>query len=204
MAIELPKLPYDFSALEPYIDATTMEIHHGKHHAGYVTNLNTVLSGHEDLLSMPVEMLLKNLDKVPEDKKQAVINNAGGHANHSLFWQIMTPGGSVLPQGELSDAIQSTFGSLDTFQKQFTDKALSVFGSGWVFLCISNGKLEIKRHSFQNSPYLDGKTPLLGLDVWEHAYYLKYQNRRAEYVDAWWNVVNWKQVNINFINALDS
>lgn len=201
MSFELPTLPYDFAALEPHIDTQTMEIHHDKHHAGYVANLNKALEGHDDLLSLSVDVLLSSLDKVPTESRQTVINNAGGHANHTLFWQIMTPGGSALPEGKLSEALTSTFGSLESFKEQFTAKSVSLFGSGWVFLCISNGSLELKRHSFQNSPYMDGKTPILGLDVWEHAYYLKYQNRRAEYINAWWNIVNWTKVDELFAST---
>ena len=195
---ELPKLDYDYSALEPHIDARTMEIHHSKHHAGYVAKLNAALEGNKDLLSMPIEELLGNIDKVPEDKRQAVINNGGGHANHSLFWSVMSPDGDGKPDGELAKAIDSSFGKFDDFKKEFSEKAGAVFGSGWAFLIVKNGKLEIKRHSFQNSPLLNGNTPVLGLDVWEHAYYLKYQNMRPDYIEAWWRVVNWKQVGENF------
>lgn len=199
MAFELPQLPYDFKDLEPSIDAQTMEIHHDKHHATYVSNLNKALEGLDDLLAMPIEELLKNIEKVPAGKKQAVINNGGGHANHSFFWKIMAPNGGGEPSGELKNAIEKEFGSFDECKKQFSEKGLTVFGSGWAFLVKTpEGNLKLKRHSFQNSPILQGNTPILGLDVWEHAYYLKYQNRRAEYIENWWNVVNWKEVEKNF------
>ena len=197
----LPGLPYAADALEPYIDKQTMEIHHGKHHAAYVDNLNKALAGHDDLLTMPVEELLKNIDKVPEGSRQAVINHGGGHANHSFFWKIMSPNPSN-PSNPLLSLLTSTFGGLDKFKEAFTTKAMSVFGSGWAFLIQKpDGSLALKRHSFQNSPLLHGNTPILGLDVWEHAYYLKYQNRRAEYITAWWNVVNWKQISQNLSNS---
>lgn len=195
MAFELPNLPYTFDSLEPYIDALTMELHHDKHHAAYVKNLNTILEGHDDLLAMPIEELLRNITRVPEDKRQAVINNGGGHANHSLFWEIMKHDAKGEPEGELKTAIENTFGSFSDFKTKFNEKALGVFGSGWAFLVKTpDGNLKLKRHSFQNSPLLQGNFPILGLDVWEHAYYLKYQNRRAEYIDAFWNVINWEQV----------
>lgn len=190
----LPDLPYPKDALEPHIDTLTMEIHHDKHHAGYVANLNKLLEGHDEFGQMPITDLLANLDKVPADIRQGVTNNAGGHANHSLFWEILSPKGGGEPQGELADAIVASFGSFTEFKEQFTAKAATLFGSGWVFLQHEGDKLSIKRHSFQNSPLMHGIKPLLGLDVWEHAYYLKYQNRRAEYIDAWWNIVNWPQV----------
>ncbi|HJZ05663.1 superoxide dismutase [Candidatus Amesbacteria bacterium RIFCSPHIGHO2_01_FULL_48_32] len=194
----LPDLPYPSDALEPYIDKTTMEIHHGKHHAAYVDNLNKALAGNDKLLNLPVEELLKNLDQVPEGSRQAVINHGGGHANHSFFWTIMSPK-SPPPFGKLLEAINSTFGNIDKFKEAFTAKAMSVFGSGWAFLIKKpDGTLSLKRHSFQNSPLIHGNTPILGLDVWEHAYYLKYQNRRAEYITAWWNIVNWHAVSENF------
>lgn len=193
----LPDLPYPTAALEPYIDKQTMEIHHGKHHAAYVDNLNKALAGHEDLLNMPVEKLLKNIAKVPEGSRQAVINHGGGHANHSFFWQIMSPN-PPNPSPSLLSLLNSTFGSLDKFKEAFTAKAMSIFGSGWAFLIKkSDGSLALKRHSFQNSPLMHGNIPILGIDVWEHAYYLKYQNRRAEYIENWWNVVNWSAVSAN-------
>lgn len=197
MKFKLPNLIYDYSDLEPHIDARTMEIHHSKHHAGYVNKLNELLTGvKEDYGS--VEELLMNVDKFPKDKKQGIINTAGGHANHSLFWNIMSPKPQTAPSGDLKDALASEFGDINSFKEKFTNAALSVFGSGWVFLTVEKGKLNIKRQSFQNSPLMNGTVPILGLDVWEHAYYLKYQNRRAEYVEAWWNVVDWKAVEQNF------
>src|SRR3990172_12796398 len=196
----LPALPYDYNALEPYIDEETMRIHHDKHHAAYVDNVNKALGGNKELLSYQVSKLLQNLDKVPEGLKQTVINNAGGHANHSFFWQIMCPAAkSLSPAGKLLDSLNLSFGSVDKFKEAFTAKAMAVFGSGWAFLIKKpDGTLALKRHSFQNSPLMHGNIPILGIDVWEHAYYLKYQNRRAEYVAAWWNIVNWIQVAKNF------
>lgn len=199
MAFTLPKLPYDYTALEPHIDARTMEIHHSKHHQGYVDKLNAAIEGLSELQEMEVEELLGKIELVPADTRQAVINNGGGHANHSLFWSVMSPDGGGEPTGAVAAAIEKEFGGVDEFTNQFSDKAKSLFGSGWVFLVLDEvGKLMIKRHSFQNSPLLHGQTPLLGLDVWEHAYYLQYQNRRAEYVDAWWQVVNWEEVGRRF------
>lgn len=191
---KLPDLPFEYDALEPHIDAKTMEIHHSKHHAGYVAKLNTALEGYDVLLSESLETLLGNIDKVPEDIQQSVINNGGGHANHSLFWDILSPDAGGTPVGDLAKAIDETFGSFDEFKQKFSEKAASLFGSGWVFLIVNEGTLEIKRHSFQNSPLMNGNTPILGLDVWEHAYYLKYQNKRAEYIEAFWNVVDWEKV----------
>jgi len=196
---ELPELPYDFDALEPHIDARTMEIHYTKHHQGYVDKLNVALEDYKELQNKSIEDLLFDIDEVNEDIRQAVINNGGGHANHSLFWTIMSPDGGGEPKDELAEAIDKEFGSFEEFKTGFTEKALGVFGSGWAFLQLNNGKLELKRHSFQNSPLMYGNTPILGLDVWEHAYYLKYQSRRAEYVDAWFNVVNWEKVNELFL-----
>lgn len=193
----LPDLPYPTDALEPYIDKQTMEIHHGKHHAAYVDNLNKALAGHEDLLNMPVEELLKDINKVPEGSRQAVINHGGGHANHTFFWSIMSPK-PTSPSSSLLSLLNSSFGSLDKFKEAFTAKAMGVFGSGWAFLIKKpDGSLAVKRHSFQNSPLMHGNTPILGIDVWEHAYYLKYQNRRAEYIENWWHVVNWDAVSAN-------
>jgi superoxide dismutase, Fe-Mn family len=194
MAFTLPDLPYAHDALEPHVDKQTMEIHHGKHHNTYVTNANAALEGKSDLESMSVEELLKNMDKVPDDIKTAVRNNAGGHANHSLFWEIMGPNGGGAPSGELADAINSKFGGFDQFKEQFKAAATGRFGSGWAWLVVDNGNLEITSTPNQDSPLMDGKTPILGIDVWEHAYYLKYQNLRPNYVDAWWNVVNWDEV----------
>lgn len=193
---ELPKLPYAFDALEPHIDARTMEIHYTKHHQTYVDKLNAALEGHDDLLSMDVAELIMNLDKVPEDKRQAVRNNGGGHANHSFFWDVMSPDGGGEPEGELAAAIGNEFGSFDEFKAKFKDAALARFGSGWAWLCYYDGKLHICTTPNQDSTVMEDKThvPLLGLDVWEHAYYLKYQNKRPDYIDAWWNVVNWAQV----------
>jgi len=196
----LPDLPYDYNALEPYIDETTMRLHHNKHHQGYVDKLNTALDDDEELLNMPIEKLLANLDRIPDGNRQAVINNGGGHANHSFFWQIMHPakansGDIAKPSGILIDAIDETFGNFETFKNKFNEKALGVFGSGWAFLIKNKeGKLQLKKHSFQNSPLMRSCTPILGIDVWEHAYYLKYQNRRSDYIENWWNVVNWEKV----------
>lgn len=195
MAHTLPALPYAHDALEPHIDAQTMEIHHGKHHQGYVNNLNAALEGHDDLANLDVEELLRNIDDVPEDIKQAVINNGGGHANHSLFWSIMSPNGGDPSSGEVGDAIKSAFGSLDAANEEFTTAATKRFGSGWAWLVIGDNGLEIYSTANQDSPLMQGHTPILGIDVWEHAYYLNYQNRRPDYVDAWKNVVNWSRVN---------
>lgn len=195
MAYELPALPYDYSALEPHIDATTMEIHHTKHHNTYVTNANKVFENHPDLASKNVEDLLRNIDSVPGDVKQPLINNAGGHANHSLFWQIMGPSGGGEPDGALADAIKAELGSFSDFKEKFGNAALTRFGSGWAWLAVTpDGKLEVFNTLNQDSPFMQGKTPILGLDVWEHAYYLKYQNRRPDYIQAWWNTVNWAAV----------
>lgn len=198
MAFQLPKLPYGYDALEPHIDKKTMHIHHNKHHADYVTNLNKALEGHGELQDKSIESLLAEIDQVDEDIKQTVINNGGGHANHSLYWTIMNPRGGGEPKGDLADAINKHFGGLTKFKEEFSQKAVSLFGSGWVFLTIKDGKLVCKRHSFQNSPHMHGSIPLLGIDLWEHAYYLKYQNKKAEYISAWWNVVNWGEVASNF------
>lgn len=195
MAFELPALPYAYNALEPYIDEATMKLHHDKHHAGYVAKLNTALEKHPELQKKSIEELLGSINEVPADVQQTVVNNGGGHANHSLFWEIMGPGRGGAPTGKLLEIINRDFGHLEDFKKAFTEKAMGVFGSGWAFLMVNKSKtLEVKRHSFQNSPLMHGNKPVLGLDVWEHAYYLKYQNRRAEYVEAWWNVVNWEKV----------
>jgi Fe-Mn family superoxide dismutase len=195
MAYELPPLPYPFDALEPHIDARTMEIHHGRHHSGYVANVNKALEGYPDLAAKPIEQLMREINSVPEDIRQAVINNGGGHANHTLFWQIMGPNKGGEPTGALADDIANVFGSFEQFQQQLANAALARFGSGWAWLGFDeNGKLHIGSTPNQDSPYMFGHTPILGLDVWEHAYYLKYQNRRAEYVTAWWNAVDWDQV----------
>jgi Fe-Mn family superoxide dismutase len=194
MAHQLPPLPYDFGALEPHIDAQTMQIHHGKHHATYVTNLNNALEKYPDLQSKSVEDLVRDLSKVPEDVRTAVRNNGGGHLNHSMFWQIMGPKGGGSPSGVLGDAIKSSFGSFDGFKEQFAKAALGRFGSGWAWLISTGGKLSIESTPNQDNPIMEGKKAIAGLDVWEHAYYLKYQNRRADYITAWWNVVNWAEV----------
>ncbi len=195
MAHELPKLPYDYTALEPHIDAQTMEIHHTKHHNTYVTNLNKALEGHAQLADKPVEDLLRGIDTVPPDIKQAVINNGGGHANHTLFWQIMGPSRGGEPSGALGDAIKASFGAFSDFQEKFTNAGLTRFGSGWAWLCVnSQGGLEVLNTLNQDSPFMQNLTPILGCDVWEHAYYLKYQNRRPDYIKAWWNTVNWDKV----------
>lgn len=195
MPYELPPLPYAYNALEPHIDEQTMRIHHDKHHAAYVNNVNQALEGHSDLASMPVEQLMASLDTVPESVRTKVNNNGGGHANHSLFWQIMSPDGGGEPTGDLGDAINATFGSFAAFKEQFAHAATGRFGSGWAWLVVDgSGKLEITSTPNQDSPISQGKTPLLGLDVWEHAYYLKYQNQRPAYITAWWNVVSWPKV----------
>jgi Fe-Mn family superoxide dismutase len=198
MAYQLPALPYPFDALEPTIDARTMEIHHDKHHGAYVNNVNAAIAGHADLEAMSIEDLLRNIDKVPEGIRTAVRNNGGGHANHAMFWQIMKKGGGGAPTGELADAISSAFGSFDAFKDAFAKAGAGRFGSGWAWLVSNNGKLEVTSTANQDSPYMEGKTPLMGIDVWEHAYYLNYQNRRPDYISAWWNVVNWDAVASRF------
>jgi len=193
MAYELPPLPYAFDALEPTIDAKTMEIHHDKHHQAYVTNVNAALEGTE-WADKPVEQVIENLDLLPEDKRAAVRNNGGGHANHTFFWQIMKPGGGGDPSGALADAIADTFGSVDDLKKQVNDAGVKRFGSGWTWLLWDGTGLAVRSTPNQDSPLMDGGVPLLGIDVWEHAYYLSYQNRRPDYLAAWWNVVNWDEV----------
>ncbi|MDO8503457.1 MAG: superoxide dismutase [bacterium] len=197
MAYTLPQLPYPYNALEPYIDAQTMEIHHTKHHQGYIDKLNAALEKYPEWQNKPVEELLKSLDQIPEDIRTAVRNHGGGHYNHSLFWKMMAPpatGGST-PSGQVVEAINKTFGSFDEFKKKFTEAAVGRFGSGWAWLVKdSTGALLVVSTANQDSPLSEGQKPLLGLDVWEHAYYLKYQNRRLEYIEAWWNVVNWEEV----------
>jgi Fe-Mn family superoxide dismutase len=193
----LPDLPCDYSALEPFIDTETMHVHHDKHHATYVKNLNDVLVGHNDLLEMNVNKLLSDLDKIPEDIRTKVKNNAGGHANHSMFWEIMCESSKFQEpnsNGEFMKAIKNTFGDFSTFQEKFSAAGLGHFGSGWAWLTLESGKLNIEDTANQDSPVSVGKTPILLLDVWEHAYYLKYKNLRADYIKAWWNVVNWKKV----------
>ncbi len=195
MAFELPQLPYDFSALEPHIDAQTMQIHHGKHHATYVTNLNNALANNADLQNSAIEEILSNINDVPEGIRQAVINNGGGHANHTMFWNIMGPNGGGDPTGALAQAISKTFGDFATLKTQINDAGLKRFGSGWSWLVADkDGNLKVISSANQDSPYMQGQIPLLGVDVWEHAYYLKYQNRRADYLGAWWNTVNWEEV----------
>ncbi|MEW9049617.1 MAG: superoxide dismutase [Neobacillus sp.] len=201
MAFELPQLPYAYDALEPHIDKETMNIHHTKHHNTYITNVNTALAGNEELLSKSVEELISNLDAVPEAIRTAVRNNGGGHANHSLFWQILSPNGGGAPAGELADAINSKFGSFESFKEEFAKAATTRFGSGWAWLQVSNGELEVSSTANQDSPLMEGKTPILGLDVWEHAYYLNYQNRRPDYISSFWNVVNWDEVSKRYSAA---
>ena len=199
MAHSLPPLPYDYAALEPYIDAQTMTLHHDKHHAAYVNNLNAAVEKHPQLASKSVEDLLRDINSVPEDVRTAVRNNGGGHMNHTMFWQIMKPKGGGPPTGRVGDEIKKSFGSFEEFQKQFNDAGTKRFGSGWVWLIRSKaGKLEITSTANQDNPIIDGHHAIMGNDVWEHAYYLKYQNRRPEYLAAWWNVVNWDEINKRF------
>jgi Fe-Mn family superoxide dismutase len=202
MAYTLPDLPYPHDALEPHIDKETMLIHHGKHHAAYVKNLNMALELHPALFDKSVGDLIADIDSIPENVRTAVRNNGGGHANHSLFWQVMGPNQGTVPQNELTAAIDATFGSFDNFKTEFTKAATSRFGSGWAWLSVvGGGELEVSSTPNQDSPLMTGKTPILGLDVWEHAYYLKYQNRRPDYIGAFWNVVNWGVVTSNFLKA---
>jgi superoxide dismutase, Fe-Mn family len=202
MAYELPALPYAFDALEPNIDARTMEIHHDRHHQTYVNNLNNALQGHDDLASKSVEDLLRNISQVPENIRTAVRNNGGGHANHSLFWQIMSPNGGGAPTGAVADAINQALGSFDNFKAELSKAAAGRFGSGWAWLVTDGrGKVSVISTANQDSPLMDGQTPLLGVDVWEHAYYLKYQNKRPDYVTAWFNTINWNEVNKRFAAA---
>jgi len=199
MAHELPPLSYPYDALEPHIDARTMEIHHTKHHQTYVNNLNAALEKHPELQKKSVEDLLKDLDAVPEGIRAAVRNNGGGHGNHTMFWHLMSPKGGGEPKGELANIINSTFGSVSNFKDEFTKAALGRFGSGWAWLNLdTGGKALISSTPNQDNPISEGLKPILGLDVWEHAYYLKYQNRRADYIAAWWNIVNWEQVAKNY------
>lgn len=200
MKIFLPKLPYSYDALEPFIDAKTMEIHHTKHHQAYIDKLNEALAKHPEI-DKPVEELLKYIDSVPEDIRIAVRNHGGGHLNHSLFWEILAK--DVSAGGEVVDAIIREFGSLNEFKKKFGETALGRFGSGWAWLVLNKGKLEIYSTANQDSPLMDGKMPLLGLDVWEHAYYLKYKNKRADYISAFWNIVNWKKVDEIYYSAIE-
>jgi len=195
MSFQLPELPYDFNALEPHIDAKTMEIHHDKHHAGYTNNLNAALEKHPNLLDKSIEALLSDLGSIPEDIRGAVRNNGGGFSNHSLFWTVMAPKAGGEPDGDLAAAIKSAFGDFAKFKDTFSKAAATRFGSGWAWLCTrSGGELSVTSTPNQDSPISEGLTPILGLDVWEHAYYLKYQNRRPEYIENWWNVVNWTEV----------
>jgi len=193
MAYQVPPLPYDYDALEPHIDAQTMTLHHDKHHQAYVDKANDALAG-GPLDGKPIEEVIANLGQVPEDKRGAVRNNGGGHLNHSLFWESMSPNGGGAPDGDLGGAIDAAFGSFDAFKEQFEAAGVARFGSGWAWLVVDGGALKITSTANQDSPLTDGQTPLLGNDVWEHAYYLKYQNRRPEYLKAWWNVVDWNKV----------
>ena len=197
----VPALPYSFDALEPHIDAKTMEIHHDKHHGTYVTNLNKALEGQADLQKLPIEELIAHLDRVPENIRTAVRNNGGGHLNHSMFWKIMKKGGGGEPKGELADAIKAAFGSFADFKTKVNQAATTRFGSGWAWVLFRNGKLAIESTANQDNPISDGGKAFMGVDVWEHAYYLKYQNRRPDYLEAWWNVVNWDQITENFNHA---
>ncbi len=201
MAYSLPQLPYEYDALEPHIDKETMNIHHTKHHNTYVTNLNAALEGHEDLAGKSLEELLANIDSVPENIRTAVRNNGGGHANHSLFWELLSPNGGGEPTGELAEAINAKFGSFESFKEEFAKAATTRFGSGWAWLTVKDGELELYSTANQDSPLMEGKTPILGLDVWEHAYYLNYQNRRPEYIASFWNIVNWDEVSKRYASA---
>lgn len=200
MTHELPDLPYEYDALEPHIDEETMKIHHDKHHAGYVTKLNAALEGHADLQAMSVEELISTLNEIPDEIRTAVRNNGGGHLNHSFFWQVMKKGGST-PSGKIAEAINAKFGSFDSFKEEFSKAAATRFGSGWAWLVSNNRALEITSTANQDSPLSDGKIPILGLDVWEHAYYIHYNNRRPDYIKNWWNVVNWDKVNEHYEKA---
>lgn len=201
MGYTLPALPYPTNALEPHIDARTMEIHHTKHHQAYINNANNALKDHADLAALSAEDLIKDLSKVPEAIRTVIRNNAGGHANHSLFWTVMAPNAGGEPTGDLAAAITSAFGNFATFKEKFSAAAATRFGSGWAWLVVSGGKLEVTSTPNQDSPLMEGKTPILGLDVWEHAYYLNYQNRRPDYISAFWNVINWPEVAKRFAAA---
>jgi superoxide dismutase, Fe-Mn family len=198
MPYELPPLPYAHNALEPFIDEQTMQIHHGKHHQTYVNNLNAALEKYPELQGKPIEQLIADLDAIPEDIRTAVRNNGGGHANHAFFWTLMAPNAGGAPTGKIAEAIDAKFGSFDAFKEAFAKAATTRFGSGWAWLIKSGAGVEVTSTPNQDSPLMEGKTPLLGLDVWEHAYYLKYQNKRPDYIAAWWNVVNWDAVNKAF------
>ena len=197
----LPPLPYDYGALEPTIDTQTMQIHHDKHHAAYVNNLNAALKEHPALQNKSIEDLIRGINSVPEAIRTAVRNNGGGHANHTLFWEIMRPGGSKQPTGALAEAIQSALGGVDALKQQVNDAGVKRFGSGWAWVVVAGGRLQVLSTANQDSPLMDGQTPILGVDVWEHAYYLKYQNRRPDYLTAWWNVANWDEVAKRFASA---
>ena len=201
MGFVLPSLGFDYSDLEPHIDAQTMQIHHSKHHQGYVDKLNGALENHKELMEVSIEKLLGDLENLPDEISGAVINNGGGHANHSLFWKIIKPGGSNQPSGDLLEAINEAFGSFSEFKEKFAQESASRFGSGWGWLMVVNGKLAIESTPNQDSPLMHGDTPILGLDVWEHAYYLNYQNRRPDYIEAFWNVVNWDAVDELYMSA---
>lgn len=194
MAYTLPPLAYPYNALEPHIDARTMEIHHTKHHQAYINNVNNAVKGKADLENKPVEQLIANINVLPEDIRNVVRNNGGGHANHTFFWTIIGPKAGGVPQGKIAAAINGAFGSFDAFKEKFAQTAVSRFGSGWAWAVVAKGKLEIYSTPNQDSPLMEGKTPILGIDVWEHAYYLHYQNRRADYIAAFWNIVNWQEV----------
>jgi len=198
MAYSLPELPYAYDALAPHIDAQTMEIHHSKHHNAYIGKVNAALEGHDDLAAKSIEDLVSDLAAVPEGIRTAVRNNGGGHANHALFWTVLSPNGGGEPGGELGEAISSTFGSFENFQTEFANAAATRFGSGWSWLSAADGKLCVESTANQDTPLSEGRTPILGLDVWEHAYYLNYQNRRPDYISAFWNVVNWDEVTSRF------
>ena len=202
MAHELPTLPYAHDALEPHIDAQTMEIHHGKHHQAYITNLNNAIEGNAELEAKSIDELIGDLDSVPEDIRGAVRNNGGGHANHSLFWSVMGPGKGGEPSGKLADAINAELGGFDAFKEAFVKAGMTRFGSGWAWLSVSGGKLEVSSTANQDSPVMEGKTPILGVDVWEHAYYLNYQNRRPDYLAAIWKVIDWDAVGARYEAAL--
>jgi Fe-Mn family superoxide dismutase len=204
MAFELPPLPYDYNALEPTIDEQTMHLHHDKHHAAYVTNLNAALEKHSQWMNKSPEYILRHINDIPDDVRTAVRNNGGGHVNHSMFWKIMTPGGGGEPSGAIANAIKEAFGSFDEFKKRFNDAGVKQFGSGWTWLVRQpSGGLQVMATPNQDSPLIQGLYPVMGNDVWEHAYYLKYQNRRADYLNAWWSVVNWKEISRRFEQAPD-
>jgi Fe-Mn family superoxide dismutase len=200
MAYEVPDLPYDYDALEPHVDEATMRVHHDKHHQAYVDKANAALDGTE-WADKPVEEVLQNLSSLPEDKQKAVRNNGGGHCNHTFFWQIMSPDGGGEPEGDLAAAIEDAFGGFDSFKEEFKNAGVNQFGSGWAWLIVGDSGLEVTSTPNQDTPVSDGKAPILGVDVWEHAYYLKYQNKRPDYIDAWWNVVNWDEVAERYADA---